>query len=263
MDLGLKGKVAIVAAASKGLGKATALALAQEGANVSIFSRDEQGINAAAEEIRSATGVEVLAQAADVTRLDDLKRVVRTTVDRFGRIDVLFNNGGGPPPGTFDDFDDAAWHKAYELNLLSVVQLTREVLPHMRRNGWGRIVNSTSYSVRQPIAGLMLSNSLRSAVVAMAKTLSDEVAKDGITVNNLAPGRIHTERIDQLDQARSKREGRSLEEVRRNVHASIPMGRDGRPEEYAAAAVFLASEQASYITGVTLLVDGGLLRATY
>jgi 3-oxoacyl-[acyl-carrier protein] reductase len=263
MDMGLQGRVALVAAASKGLGKAVALGLAREGCNVSIFSRDEQSIRAAAEEIRAATSVEVLAHAADVMRYDDIKRVVRGTLERFGRVDVLFTNAGGPPPGLFEALDDQAWLKAVDLNLLSVVRLIREVLPHMKRNGWGRVINSTSYSMRQPIAGLVLSNAIRAAVVGMAKTLSDEVALDGITVNNLAPGRIHTERIDELDRARAKHEGRGIEEVRRDIHRTIPMGRDGRPEEYAAAAVFLASEPASYITGVTLLVDGGLVRATY
>lgn len=263
MDLGLQGRVALVAAASKGLGKAVALGLAREGCRVSIFSRDEGNIAAAAEEIRAATGAEVLAQAADVTRYEDIKRVVRGTVDRFGRIDILFTNAGGPPAGYFEDFDDQAWQKAFELNLLSVVRLIRETLPHMKRSGWGRIINSTSYTLRQPLPDLMLSNSLRSGVVAMAKTLADQVARDGITVNNLAPGRIETERIVQLDRARAQREGRSEQEVRQENIRAIPAGRYGRPDEYAAAAVFLASEAASYITGVTLLVDGGLLRATY
>ncbi|MBI4494531.1 MAG: SDR family oxidoreductase [Chloroflexi bacterium] len=262
MELGLQGRVALVAAASKGLGKAVAVGLAREGARVSIFSRHEQLIATAADEIRTATGAEVLAQAADVTSEDDLQRVVRTTLDRFGRIDILFNNAGGPPPGLFEEFDDAAWQQAYELNLLSVVRLTRLALPSMQRSGWGRIINSTSIAVRQPIPGLILSNSIRSAVVGLAKTLSDEVARHGITVNNLAPGRIHTERIDELDQARAARQRRSLEGVRQEAERSIPMGRYGRPEEYAAAAVFLASEQASYITGVTLVVDGGLVRAS-
>ena len=262
MELGLRDRVAIVAAASQGLGKAVALGLAREGARVTIFSRDEGQIRAAGDEIARESGAEVLALAADVTRLDDLERVVRSTLDRWGRIDILFNNAGGPPPGKFDDFGDEAWQSAFELNLLSTVRLTRLVLPTMRERGWGRIVNSTSTSVRQPIDNLLLSNSIRSGVVAMGKTLSNDVARDGITVNTIAPGRIRTARLEQVDAATAERQGRTVEELQRESEAQIPIGRYGRPEEFAALAVFLASEPASYITGQTMLVDGGLVKAT-
>jgi len=271
MDLGLRGKTAIVAAASKGLGKGVARALAVEGANVVMFSRVEASIQAAAAEIQAAVaegaagsaGAAVVGLAADVTQLADLERVVATTVERFGGVDILFNNAGGPKPGVFDTLSDADWQSAFELNLLAAIRLTRLCLPHMRAKHWGRVITSTSSSVKQPIPNLMLSNAVRSATTAWSKTLSDQVAQDGITVNTLAPGRIDTERIRQIDDDLAQRQGRSREEVERDSLAIIPLRRYGRPEEFGAAAAFLASEPASYITGVTLLVDGGLFRGTY
>jgi 3-oxoacyl-[acyl-carrier protein] reductase len=261
MELGLGGRVAIVAAASKGLGKAVAQGLAREGARVSIFSRDEVQIRAAGEEI-GGDGAEVLALAADVTRAEDLDRVVDATLDRWGRIDVLFNNAGGPPPGQFADFDDAAWQRAFELNLLSTIRLTRLVLPTMIQRRWGRIINSASISVKQPIDGLLLSNAIRSGVAGMGKTLANEVARHGITVNTLAPGRIRTERLEQVDRAMAERQGISVEEVRHQSAVQIPAGRYGTPEEFAAVAVFLASEPASYVTGQVVVADGGLVKST-
>jgi 3-oxoacyl-[acyl-carrier protein] reductase len=263
MDLGLNGKVAIVGSASKGLGRAVALGLAREGSKIAMFSRSEDSIGRAADEIRAETGAEVEALAADVSSGDDLQRVFDSTIRRFGRVDVLFNNSGGPPPGTFDDFDDDAWVHAFELLLQSSVRLTRLVLPGMRERKWGRIINSTSTSVKQPIPRLMLSNALRGGVTGMANTLAREVARDGITVNNLAPGRIFTDRVEQIDQDAAIRAGKSIEEIRSARLEEIPAGRYGTPEEFAAAAVFLASEQAAYITGVTLQVDGGLVKSTY
>lgn len=262
MDLGLKGRVAIVAAASRGLGKAVAMELAREGANLTIFSRNQSAIQMAGEEVRSVTGAQVLALAADVTRGEDLERVVQATVERFGRIDILFNNAGGPPPGTFEEFGDEAWQRAFELNLMSAVRLIRLVLPHMKQGGWGRIINSTSIAVKQPVPNLILSNTVRTGLVGMAKTLSNEVARYNITVNNVAPGRIYTERIAQLVADRAARQGKTVEQVRQEEEAEIPLGRYGRPEEYAAMVAFLASERASYITGCTILVDGGLYRGT-
>lgn len=263
MDLGLKDRVAIVAAASKGLGKAVALGLAREGCRVVIFSHNEENIRRAADEIRAAGGAEVEALAADVTREEDVRRVVECANERFGRVDVLFNNSGGPKPGMFDDLDDADWEQATDLLLLNAVRFTRLVLPGMKERRWGRIINSTSTSVKQPIPNLMLSNALRSAVTTMANSLAREVAPYGITVNNLAPGRIYTERIEQLDADTARRQGKPLDEVRQASLAQIPAGRYGRAEEFAAAAVFLASEPASYITGVTLLVDGGAFKGAY
>lgn len=265
MDLGLRGKTAIVAAASKGLGRAVAAALAQEGANVAIFSRDTTSIQAAASAIeRSARdGAQVLALTADVLDPDYADRVVQATVDRFSTVHVLYNNAGGPRPGVFDQLADEDWEHAFRLNLLSAIRLTRACLPYMRRQGWGRVITGTSSSVKQPIDTLMLSNSIRSATTAWSKTLSDQVARDGITVNTLAPGRINTERIVQLDADTAQRTGQTLEEVSREKLAAIPMGRYGEPEEFGAAAAFLASEPARYITGQTLLVDGGQYRGTY
>jgi 3-oxoacyl-[acyl-carrier protein] reductase len=265
MDLGLDGKTAIVAAASRGLGKAVAHAFAREGANVVMFARDTASIEAAATEVRggAADGAQILGLTADVTRLGDLERVVKETVNTFGGPDIVFNNAGGPKPGVFDDLTDDDWQSAVDLNLMSAVRLTRLCLPRMRARRWGRVIVSTSYSVKQPIHTLMLSNAVRSATTAWAKSLSDQVAEDGITVNALAPGQIETGRIRQYADDVARRERRSPQDVEHDMVASIPIGRFGRPEEFAAAAAFLASERASYITGVTLLVDGGLFRGTY
>jgi 3-oxoacyl-[acyl-carrier protein] reductase len=265
MDLGLRGKTAIVAAASKGLGKAVARALAAEGANVVMFSRDPAAIKAAALEVHMAAidGARVVGLAADVTRPGDLARVVKSTLDDFPDINILYNNAGGPKPGVFDTLTDEDWQTAFDLNLLSAIRLTRLCLPHMRARRWGRVITGTSSSVKQPLPNLMLSNAVRSATTAWAKTLSDQVAPDGITVNCLAPGRIETERIIQIDADLAQRQGRTREEVERDSLATIPVRRYGRPEEFGAAAAFLASVPAAYITGVTLLVDGGLFRGTY
>ena len=265
MELGLNGKTAIVAAASRGLGKAVAHAFAVEGANVVMFARDPASIESAATEIRSAAvnGAQILGLSADVTTLTDVERVVKETVDRFGGADIVFNNAGGPKPGVFDDLTDDDWQSAVDLNLMSAIRLTRLCLPRMRARYWGRVIVSTSYSVKQPIHTLMLSNAVRSATTAWAKSLSDQVAQDGITVNALAPGQIETGRIRQYAADVARRESRSSQDVEHDMVANIPTGRFGRPEEFAATAAFLASERASYITGVTLLVDGGLFRGTY
>jgi 3-oxoacyl-[acyl-carrier protein] reductase len=264
MDLGLRGKTAIVGAASQGLGKGVASALAAEGANVVMFSRREAAIQAAASEVgATAGGGRVVGVAADATRVSDLERVVKVASDEFGGVAVLFNNTGGPKPGLFDTLSDADWLAAVDLNLMSAVRLTRLCLPFMRARHWGRVITSTSSSVKQPLPTLMLSNAVRSATTAWSKTLADQVAADGITVNTLAPGRIQTERIQQIDADMAARQGRTREEVERDSMASIPLGRYGHPAEFGAAAAFLASEQAAYITGVTLLVDGGLFRGTY
>jgi 3-oxoacyl-[acyl-carrier protein] reductase len=259
----LKDRVAIVAASSKGIGKAVADGFAAEGARLTMFSRDQASIDAAAEAVRASTGAEVLALAADVTNPSDIQRVVDETLNRWGQIDVLFNNAGGPPPGQFDAFDDAAWQRAFELNLLSTVRLYRAVLPSMKQRGWGRILSLMSSSVKQPIENLLLSNGIRPGVVGLSKSLSNEVAKDGITVNVIAPGRISTERIEHTDKANAERTGKSLEEVRAASLAAIPMGRMGTPQELANVAVFLCSEKASYLTGQLILVDGGSTKAAF
>jgi 3-oxoacyl-[acyl-carrier protein] reductase len=259
MDLGLNGRVALVAAASRGLGKAVAHALSEEGARVAIFSRRQEAIEQAAADIRARTGGEILPLAADVNDPAQLERVVRATVDRFGRLDILVNNAGGPPPGTFDSLAEEQWQQAINLTLMSAVRLTRLALPHLRMQGGGRIINLTSSSTREPISNLLLSNAIRAAVAGWSKTLATELAPENILVNCVAPGRIDTERLKELDSANAQRQGRPMEEVRRDNEVAIPLGRYGQPEEFAAAVAFLASDRASYITGITLYVDGGKL----
>ena len=260
MDMGLQGRVAAVAASSAGLGRATAHALAQEGARVALCSRDERRVQAAAKEITRATGAETLPITADVSRAEDARRFVAEAAARWGRLDVLVTNAGGPPPGTVAELGDEEWARALELNLLSTTRLIRAALPHMRANGWGRIINITSTSVKAPIPGLLLSNAVRAAVIGMAKTLATEVAAENILVNNVCPGRLDTDRVRSLDEDRARRAGISTQDARRENEAQIPLGRYGEPRELANLVVFLASEPASYITGTTIQVDGGALR---
>ena len=261
MDLGLAGRVAIVAASSKGLGKATAAQLAAEGAKVMISGRDEGELKAAASEIGKSTGSEVSYAVADVTRAEDVGSLVDGTVEHFGGLDVLITNAGGPPAGNFDKFEDADWQGAFELNLLSVVRLIRAGLPHMREKGYGRIVNFTSSSIKQPLDNLILSNVFRTAVLGLSKSLSAELAPEGILINTLGPGRIATDRLASLDESRAEKGGISVEEVRRRSEGQIPLGRYGQPEEFARVATFLASEANTYVTGQALLIDGGMVRA--
>lgn len=259
MDLGLRGKVAIVTAASKGLGRACALELAKEGAHVVICSRDKDRIEEAAEEIqKAAPDSKVIPLTVDVTDTEKLEFLVNEAVSLLGRLDILVTNAGGPPPGRFDQLDEEKWHLANELTLLSAVRLIRQCLPHMRTQGSGRIVLLTSISVKQPVANLMLSNAYRAAVTGMAKTLSQELGPENILVNCVAPGRISTDRLIQLDTDRAKRENRSMEDVKKSITSQIPLGRYGDVEEFAAVVAFLCSERASYLTGLTVQVDGGM-----
>jgi 3-oxoacyl-[acyl-carrier protein] reductase len=260
MDLGLKGRVALVAASSRGLGKACALALAREGAFVSICARGAASLAAAATQISATTGAELLPVQADLTDPAQIQRLVDATVERFGRIDVLVTNNGGPPAGRFDGFQDQAWLAAHELTLMSAVRLVRAVLPGMRDRRWGRIVNITSVTVKQPIDNLLLSNVYRLGVVGLAKTLAAEVARDGVTINNVAPGHMRTDRVLQLAQIQAAEQGHSRDDSLAAFAASYPIGRLGEPEELAALVVFLASERASFITGTTIPVDGGYVR---
>jgi 3-oxoacyl-[acyl-carrier protein] reductase len=261
MDLGLNGRVALVSASSRGLGRATATQLAAEGARVMISGRDEGELKTAAGEIERQTGSEVAYAVADVTRGEDVENLVQRTVESFGGLDVLITNAGGPPAGNFDRFSDEDWQRAFELNLLSVVRLIRAALPHMREEGYGRIVNFTSSSIKQPLENLMLSNVFRTGVLGLSKSLSVELAPDGILVNTLGPGRIATARLASLDESRAESQGVTVEEVRRRTEEGIPLGRYGEPEEFARVAVFLASEANTYVTGQALLVDGGMVRA--
>jgi 3-oxoacyl-[acyl-carrier protein] reductase len=262
MDLGLQDKVAIVMAASKGLGRACATALAAEGARVTIGARNAQVLEKTAQEIQQTTRSRVLAVPTDVTKEEDVEAIVAATVREFGRIDILVNNAGGPPAGKFASFGDAHWQAAFELNLLSTVRLVRLVLPHMRTTGSGRIITIVSTSVKQPIDGLLLSNAIRSGVVGLTKTLSVELAPDNITVNNVCPGRILTDRLRQVYHINEGlQQGVSEEAVLKEMSQDIPLGRVGKPEELGAFVAFLASQQAAYITGTTVQVDGGLVRS--
>lgn len=260
MDMGLGGKVALVSAASKGLGRATALALAREGASLAICSRNATVLAATASDIHRMTGVEVLAIPADVTKGEDITNFVNKAAEHFGRVDILVTNAGGPPPGTFDMFSDADWQAAFNLTLMSVVRLIRATLPHMRKTGAGRIVNIASSSVKQPADGLLFSNSLRPAIIGLAKTLSFELAKENILINNVCPGAHETDRMHELDTDRAAREGRTLAEVAADGIKSIPLGRRGDPAELAALVVFLCSSHSGFTTGATIQVDGGAYR---
>jgi 3-oxoacyl-[acyl-carrier protein] reductase len=260
MNLDLTDKPVIVCASSAGLGKATALEFAREGARVMLCSRREVALQKAASEIEAATGRAPRYAVVDLTRLDDVTRLINGTVAAFGGIFTLVNNSGGPPSGTFDQFDDAAWQSAFELNLLSYVRLIRVALPHLRQGG-GRIVNFTSSSVKAPIDNLILSNTFRTGVLGLTKTLASELGRDRILVNVVGPGRIQTERVEQLDADRARKAGISVEQVRADTSKAIPLGRYGSPEELAKLAVFLGSPANTYITGQTVLIDGGMVKA--
>ncbi len=263
MDLGLKGKVALVGGSSKGIGRAAATALAMEGCKVAICARDDTALTATAQTIRQQTMAQVLPVDCDMASYEDIKHVVAETVKTFGRLDIVVNNAGGPPAGSFDDFTEESWQQAISQNLLSAIRTTREALPHLRRSGSGRIINITSVSVKQPIDHLILSNTTRLGVVGMAKTLSREVAAEGITVNNICPGNIATERLVSLIEERAQRQGVPMEQVMEVEEARLPMGFLGDPGDVASLVVFLASAKARYITGTTIQVDGGSTTAIF
>jgi 3-oxoacyl-[acyl-carrier protein] reductase len=260
MDLGLKDRVALVCGASKGLGRAVAQGLAQEGAKVAICSRNEKSILQAAEEIKQSTGVETLGLAVDLARADEARRLFKEALGHFGRIDILVNNAGGPPSLPFADIEDSQWQAAFELTLMSAVILIKEALPVMQARGSGRIINMTSVAVKQPLEGLILSNALRAGLIGLAKTLSNDYAAHNILINNVCPGYTLTERVKNLSRATAERRGLSPEAIIKEWESRIPMGRLGRPEELANLVVFLASEKASYITGTTTQVDGGFYK---
>ena len=260
MDLGLKGRVAIVAAASKGLGRAVATELAREGAEVAICARTAAELEKAASSIRQECGREVFWQALDVTDAARVQKFVAAAEERYGRVDICVTNAGGPPAKTFLEISLEEWRAAVELNLMSAVYFAREVLPRMRKNKWGRLVTITSMSVRQPIDGLLLSNSIRAAVTGLARTLANEFGRDGITVNNVCPGYTLTERLDELAAKQAQGAGLSREKIFERWSSQVPLGRLARPEEFAALVAFLVSERASYINGASIAVDGGWSR---
>jgi 3-oxoacyl-[acyl-carrier protein] reductase len=263
MDLGLNGKVALVPASSSGLGRAVAMAFAREGARLAICSRRQDAIDEVANEIKSKHGTDVLAMEADLANKDDVDRVLKSTMDTYGGIDVLVLNAGGPPPGTFDKLSDDQWYAAFELTMMSAVRLIRGALPSMQEKGQGAIVSMSSSSIKQPIPNLLLSNAIRAGLQGALKTLADEVAGQNIRINTVIPGRIRTPRIIQLDTANAERQGKSPEEVTRASEAAIPMKRYGEPEEFAEAVVFAASERASYMTGGVFQVDGGSVKSLW
>ena len=261
MDLGIRGKVALVAASSKGLGRAVAEELAAEGAHLVMCARGKETLEKTADSIRQKTGVKVVAVAADVSDPADAARVVKAAFDELGRVDILVTNSGGPPSGSFESLTPEMWDTTFRLLLKTAVELTRAVLPGMKERRWGRILNVTSIAAKQPIEGLMLSNSLRAAVIGFARTLANEVAPFNVTVNNLLPGYTRTDRVQELARAASGKAGGSNTDIVSKWEKEIPRGRLGEPRELAALAAFLASERASYITGSSIAVDGGWIRS--
>jgi 3-oxoacyl-[acyl-carrier protein] reductase len=261
MDLGLKDQVALVAAASRGLGKAAALALAREGAKVSICARRDD-LERTAEEIEKKTGAEILSVRADVTRLKDIQNFVTKTLERFQKIDILIINAGGPPPGDFLSLTPDDWKTAADLTLMSAVYLCYAVVPHMLEAGSGSIVATQSYSVKQPIDNLILSNSLRMAVIGMMKSLANELGPKGIRVNSINPAWTWTERVRGLMEDRVMRNKSTIEEEQAKITADLPLGRIGTVEEYGKTIAWLASPAASFIHGHALMFDGGAVKAS-
>lgn len=260
MDLNFTGKVALVTAASRGIGKAIAAELSREGAQVVICSRNPDKLENTANEIERETAHRVTPLVVDVSRKDDIESMFQQVNETFGTLDVLVCNAGGPPGGPFESFDDEAWQSAFETNLLSVVRLVREALPLMKDRG-GKILAVASSSVKVPIPGLILSNVMRAGVAGLMKTLANELASYGILVNTICPGRIATDRVAELDAAQAEREGKSEADVAESFARKIPLGRYGEPEEFARVATFLASDLNSYMTGSTLMIDGGMVQA--
>jgi 3-oxoacyl-[acyl-carrier protein] reductase len=260
MDFNLKGKVALVVASSQGLGKAIAFELAKEGAHIMLTSRNEEKLQAVKAEIQALGKGNVSYFRCDITRAEEIQNLIKKTNEELGKIDILVNNAGGPPGGTFEKFNDEDWQKAFELNLLSYVRIIRAALPDLKKDG-GRIINIASSSIKVPIPGLILSNTFRLGIVGLAKSLAEELAPYNILVNTVAPGRIATDRIAYLDQIKADNQGKTVEEVEENSKKAIPLGRYGEPEEFAKVVTFLASDASSFVTGTSLLVDGGMVKA--
>ena len=263
MDLGIRDRVAIVTGGSMGLGKAIARELAREKARVVISARNESRLRAAAEEIRRETGAQVLAVPADMTRPDDIRALVEQTVDRWGTVEIAIANAGGPPGTRFETTSAEEFQRAVELNLMSTIRFAQEVVPHMKARRWGRFVAITSVSAKQPLPGLILSNTARAGVVGFVKTMATEMAPFNVLCNVVAPGYTRTGRVEDLAEERARNEERPMDEILAEMGSRIPLGRMGEPEEFAAAVAFLASARASYITGTTLQVDGGFVQGLF
>lgn len=263
MDLGIKGKVALVAASSQGLGRAVTDELASEGAKLIMCARGEEALQTAARLIAEGTGAEVLAVAGDLSSATDIKRIVDSGLEHFGQIDILVTNSGGPQAGTFENLGRETWDDAVRGLLMSAVDLTRLVIPGMKERQWGRILNVTSIAAKQPVDNLILSNSIRAAVTGFARTLANEIAPFGVTVNNILPGYTATERVEDLARTLAEREGVDAADIRARWESEIPMRRLGQPKEFAALAAFLVSERAAYITGSSIAVDGGWIRSLF
>jgi len=263
MDLGLKGKVAFIAAASQGLGRAVADELAREGASLIVNSRSEDKLKLVCEEIQNNSGIDAIPASGDLSKTSDVERVIREGIAHFGQIDILVTNTGGPPTGTFEKLTSEDWDTAVRGLLNSVLDLTRLVLPGMKERRWGRILNVTSIASKQPVDNLMLSNTVRAGITGFAKTLATEVAEFGVTVNNILPGYTATERVQDLAETLARKEGVTAVEVRARWESEIPMKRLGDPTEFAALAAFLVSERASYITGTSIAVDGGWIKSLF
>jgi len=263
MDTGLKDKIVLITASSMGIGKAVAEIFAGEGCKIAISSRSKENLLSTARELKDKFGLEPFWSVCDLNKQKDIENTFAAVNAQFGNIDILVNNCGGPMPGLFQQLEEEDWNYAYEQVLLSAVRFSRLVLPGMKANSWGRIINLTSISVKQPIDNLVLSNSLRAGVTGFSKSLSNEVAKFNITVNNVAPGMTLTSRLYELAVVEAKEKGKSHEEILVEMAKRVPMNRLARPEEIASVVVFLASKQASYVTGVTVQVDGGYVKSVY
>lgn len=263
MDLGLKNRVAMVAASSRGLGKAVALGLATEGAKLALCARTAKVLEATADEIRKATGAEVLARPADVTNYEQVKAFVKETVERFGGVDICVTNAGGPPTKNFAATTVEDWQAGVNLNLMSTLYFAREVLPLMQKQKWGRLIAITSVSVKQPIDNLILSNAVRSAVSGLVKSLSNEYAASNVLVNSVCPGFTQTARLEELAAKRAAAEGVEVRVMLERMAEQVPLKRLGKPEEFANVVVFLASERASYVTGQSIAIDGGFVKGIY
>ncbi|MDX1522587.1 MAG: SDR family oxidoreductase [Anaerolineae bacterium] len=263
MNFGIRNKIALVTASSQGLGRACAEAIAAEGAKIAICARDGKKLAQAADEIAEATGTEVLALPADVSNAREIEQVVKETIDHFGGLHILVTNAGGPASGPPDTLSDRDWQESFNLTMMSVVRLIRAVIPQMTEQQWGRIINITSLSVKEPLDSMIISNALRPAIHGMAKTMSNLHAKDGITINNVMPGFMHTPHVAHIAERIAEQGGQTVADVLAEFGRPAPIGRIGRPEEVGAVVAFLASEQASYITGASIPVDGGRIKSPF